>query len=91
MSSCSQRETTLYPAVCGNMHRAVSYSCTFLYLRCLLQKHHSLNFTTKFSNIFPLCSLRQGLEKKAPNYFIHNGDAISAVDQLQVGQVANDT
>lgn len=91
MPSCSQRETTLYLTVCWNMHRAVSYSYTFLYLRCLLQKHHSLHFTTKFSNIFPLCSLRQGLEKKAPNCVIHSGDAISALGQLQSGQVANDT
>lgn len=91
MSGCSQRETTLYPIVCGNMHRVVSYICTSLYLRGLLQKHHSLHFTANFSNISPLCSLRQGLEKKAPNCVIHSGDAISAVGQLQSSQVANDT
>lgn len=46
------------------------------------EKHHSLHFTAKFPNIFPLCSLRQSLEKKAPNCVIHSGHAISAVGQL---------
>lgn len=77
-ASCSQRETTQYLTVCRNMHRAVRCIFSFLYLRYLVQKHHSLNFTTKFSNVSPLCSLRQGLEKKAPDCVIHNGDAISA-------------
>lgn len=89
--SCSQRETTLYLTVCGNTSRAVSCIYIFLYLRCLLQKHHSIHFITKLSNIFPLCSLRQGLEKKAPYCAMHSGDAISAVSQLHSSHVANDT